>query len=531
MRSFLARRWFETAFGLGLLAVLAPLFMTRVLPFHDASGIIGLGGALAHLDQPEARIREFYDLDIRAYPSVLYFGWAYLAGRAGVPVEIAMSVFLGLFAIAGPPLALLLLLRAYGRPRQLALLAFPVSYHHQIWFGFLGSAASVTGLLLAMAFARRVLDPADRRRQVLDHLGLAGAIALVAMAHPFPLALTLVVIAPLLLRPLVGVVGWRAQAGRIGLRLACMVPALLFLRGWVAGFFGGNAGGVPVLERVRREVRLRTPSPLEDARLFLEWLGNGYRVAWDELVPGLALATVAALLALGTRPERASAVPEGTPAARDRTWLALAWAALVLALGYLLLPLKLMWPNQWWGVRVRCVLPLFLVLVALPRPRARGLPAWVVGPAFTVAVLFAGYVAYDLRTHFRSRVLAGFDQALAAIPPGASVLAFPVMPDAHYTEGHPYLVQHYTARKGGRAVPFLRGHPGSYWITMKEPPASPPWGDPRLFDWDMHAAGWDYFLVQVPVGQPPPEPLRHAPPGAVGTVSETGQWILYRKTP
>jgi hypothetical protein len=523
MRSFLARRRLEILFAGCLLMVLAPLTQSRVLPFHDASGIVGLGGALARLDDPEARIPAFYDVDIRPYPSVLYFGWAYLAGKLGLSVETAFSLFMALFSIAGPALGLLLLLRAFGRPPYLALLAFPVSYHHQVWFGFLGSSASITGMLLALAFGKRVVD----RARPGDHLALAAALLLVATAHPFPMALTCALLAPLLLWPSPGCqMGSGAFFARAGLRAACFLPALLFLGGWVGSFFGGNAGGVPVLARIRREVRLRVPSPLEDAGLFLRWLGDGYTTRWDELVPGVALLTLVAFLLVGARPAVAKAAE---PTAKDRGWIWLAWAALVLGLGYLLLPMKLMWPNEWWGVRVRCVAPLFLVLVALVRPRPRGLPSWALAPALALGLLFAGYVAYDFRTHWRGRVLDGFDQALAAIPPGQSVLAFPVLPDRRYNEAHPYLVQHYVARKGGRALPHLRGHPGSYWITMKEPPPAPPWGDPRQFVWQEHAAGWDYFLLQIPVDGPAPDPFVDAPAGAVRRVSARGQWVVYRK--
>src|SRR4051812_46882954 len=147
MRAFLARRWFALSFSICLAAVLLPLCQSRILPFQDYSGIVGLSGALAHRADPAANVRAFYDIDISASPCVLYFGWAWLAGAVGVPVEIAFDLFVALFAIAGPPLAMLLLLRTFRRPAWLSLLAFPISYHHQIWFGFLGSAAAITGLL------------------------------------------------------------------------------------------------------------------------------------------------------------------------------------------------------------------------------------------------------------------------------------------------------------------------------------------------------------------------------------------------
>jgi hypothetical protein len=277
------------------------------------------------------------------------------------------------------------------------------------------------------------------------------------------------------------------------------------------------------------ELRPSLPS-LADGPMFLKWLGNGYESGWDELAPAVALLTLAAFLIFGARPAPGEAPPPAPARRPDPLLLAgLGWPVVVFAAGYLFLPMKLMWPDFWWGVRVRCVMPLFLLLIALPRVRPRGLPTWAAAPALAAALWMFGYIVHDFSSYWRGRVLVGFEQALAAVPPGRSILVFPDLPDAHYTEGHPYLPQVYVARKGGRVVPYLGGHPGAYWITMKEPPPSPPWGDPRLFDWQQHAAGYDYFLLELPVDGAPPDPMRFVPPGAVGVVSAHGQWVLWKR--
>jgi hypothetical protein len=529
---WLRRHWLWVAIAAGIAATWLPLLMTRVLPFHDASGIIGLGGALNHRDNPAARIHEFYQLDIRAYPSALYFGWLWLLGNLGIGAEPAVSLFIALFVLAGPPLALMLVLHSFGRPLWLALLVFPVSYHHQVWFGFLGSSAAITGLLLAVAFARRVVERASPGNAA----GLAAAILFVAAAHPFSLALTLMVIAPLLLWPPSGGRNWRRWLRSYGLRALALVPSVLFLSSWFAGFFTQRTGGRSLLTKISVELRLSAPK-LGDGPRFVDWLGNGYRADWDEAVPLLALVTLVVFLVLGARAAPARGADPTAAAAparnwRDRDWLTivgLGWPVLSLALGYLTLPMQLMWPEHWWGVRVRCVAPCFVLAIALIRPRRRGLPITALTPAVLAGVLFLGYVAYDFRSYFRNQVLAGFDETIALIPPGQSVLGFPVLPDRHYTEGHPYLVQHYVARKGGRAVPQLKGHPGSYWITMKAPPPSPAWGDPRQFVWDEHAAGFDFFLMEMPVGRSPFDPMRDAPRERVGSVAVNGQWLLWHR--
>ena len=119
-------------------------------------------------------------------------------------------MFTALFSLLGPLAATLLLLSAFGRPLHLALLVLPVSYHHQVWFGFLGSSAAITGILLALAFARRSsIGPA-----LGNHLGLAGALLFVAAAHPFPLALTLAAVAPLLVWPALAAASPGVDGGR-----------------------------------------------------------------------------------------------------------------------------------------------------------------------------------------------------------------------------------------------------------------------------------------------------------------------------
>ena len=78
-------------------------------------------------------------------------------------------------------------------------------------------------------------------------------------------------------------------------------------------------------------------------------------------------------------------------------------------------------------------------------------------------------------------------------------------------------------------MPQLKGHPGSYWITMKAPPPSPAWGDPRQFVWSEHAAGYDFFLMEMPIGRTPFDPFRDAPRERVGSVAVNGNWILWHR--
>jgi len=138
-------------------------------------------------------------------------------------------------------------------------------------------------------------------------------------------------------------------------------------------------------------------------------------------------------------------------------------------------------------------------------------------------------VTGDFRGYWRGRALDGFDQAIAAVPPGNSLLYFAVFPEPHYTLPHPYIAQYYVARTGGRATPFLGGHPGSYWVTQKLSPEAPPWGDRTQFVWQDHGLGYDYFLVEMPLAGPQIDPISNVPSSAVTKLVSRGPWRLYRR--
>ena len=557
LRSFLRARWFPLLLGVSLVVLCLPVLVVRAVPFHDAPGVIGLASVFSHLGHPETRVHEFYQVDYGAYPSVAYFGWAWLAALVGIPADVALNAFTALFCLAGPPLAMVVLLRAFGRPPWLSLLTLPVVWHQQIWFGFLGSAAALTGLLLALAFARRLLEPSPSptpKRRLGDHLGLAGALLFVALAHPFTLALTLAIVAPVLVMPVVGEPSARRRWGARALRLACFLPTAAFLGSWARTFFGGHARAVANVteqdataeqfagaagravgftDQLLNQLGARRPPLLDDLRLFGQWLGGGYAGGADEVVVVVGVLSLVACLAVGVRRSTAAAdgpapPPEARLATASTVWLG--GAALVLALGYLFLPNKVHWPTYWWGVRVRCAVPLFLVAVVAVRVRPRGLPVWAAAPAVAAALFFGGFVTRDFRGHWNGRVLDGFREAVQAIPPGRTVLAFPALVETHYAHAHPYLIQYYVVWRGGRALPYLMGHPGSYWVTARPLPEAPPWGDPRSFDWHEHGLGYEYFVLEVP--EPPAkarDPLASVPPGAVKLLSARGRWRVYRR--
>src|SRR5215813_13365388 len=117
MRRFLERYGFYLVFGLCLAAQLAPLFVSRYLPFHDLHGMVGLAGALVHRNDPAAHIHDYYNFDLGPYPSTFFMVWAWLLFKLGIPVTIAASLYVGIFIIAALPLSVWAAAWAFGRPR------------------------------------------------------------------------------------------------------------------------------------------------------------------------------------------------------------------------------------------------------------------------------------------------------------------------------------------------------------------------------------------------------------------------------
>lgn len=512
--------------AVGLIALVAPIAATPILPFHDASGIVGLGGALAHRGDAATRVDEFFRFDLGLMPSVLYFGWIAIGSWMGASAESAVRAFVAVFCLVGPVLATLALLRTFRRPDHLALLALPVAYHHQVWFGFLGSAAAVSAVVLAPAVAFRVASRASPIRFVQA----AMVPLLAATAHPFAVALVLLEMTPLLVGPFTPGKSVGQRLRTLGIGMLALAPTAVFLASWFIRFFQPQGGSGSAWAAFMRQLgRARVPS-VADGPTLVRWLGGGLVGPIDEVVVAIALASLLVCLVRGVRPPAPRGTGNDTPS--PRAWLWPAWAVMVLAGGFLFLPDQLTWPTLWWGVRFRCVAPLFLMTLALVPVRPQGLRPWATWPAFATAVVYAAYLTWDFGAYFRGRVLAGFDGALAVIAPGSTVLGLPrPPPDPHHTLPHPYLVQHLVARQGGRAAPYLRGHPGSYWVIQNRMPVSPSWGDARAFDWDAHAGGFGYFLLELPPrgsNLPIVDPFASLEGTKVRKIFDAGSWRVYQ---
>lgn len=525
-RDLLEKYGFYVVFAGLTIAQIAPLFASKYLPFHDLGGMVGLTGALTHRNDPAARIGDFYEINIRAYPSTFFMMWVWLLAKLHLSVAFATSLYYAIFILAALPASVWAACWAFGRPRWLSLLAFPVVWHHQVWWGFIGSASAIPGLLCALAAARRMTIKPSWGAGV----ALALAALYTAMCHAIAFIMLLGILAPFVIVN----VPWRdaARAARtLGVRIACMLPSLVFLGPWLLDFtrlapghaadprsvvLGGDGGSR--WQHFKHTLVFAEGSLKWNLSLFLEWLGDGLKNNVDRWIACIGLIALFLCLVIGVRiPADTEEQPRG-----GAGWLV--WAAVVLLAGFLLLPMHMFWPTDWWGARARFVVPLFLVGIVAVRPWRYGLSArWAAIPA--LASLFYGiYLTHNFVVDWKQQV-AGFGGAIRSIPPGQSVLYMSNLPTGTLNGQHVYLGQYYTALSGGFIVPCMKGHREAMWVLAKSLPQHPPWGNLAYFRWPQHSAAFNYFLVE----NAPPTLFHDAPKGAVTKVFEGGHWSVWHK--
>jgi len=519
-------RVFWALFGACLVVNLLPLCMARYLPFTDLQGAAGLLGAMDRAGDPEARIHEFFKFQIHAFPNIIFWAVGWVFSRV-MPVTAASNLYVAIFCIAGPALALLYALRSFGKPAWLAFFAFPALYHRGIWFGFMGSVPAVGMLLFALGLANQTFE---RPRASWRDLALALTLLVLATAHAF---LFLVGAGLVFLWALLAI-GRPSPAWR---RFAVLVPGLVYLGPWLRGVVGrtGSAPGQPSLLRYFWSQRLSPGRYLSDVH---QWFINGYAGHLDEVVAAVFAVSLVLLLVLGVRDDRDAGVAAALatkPA--GRLWRArLAVARGVFGAGYILLPMSIMRPFYWWAVNVRLLMPFVFTLVLIVPRRRRGLPSWTVLPVALAGLFWGAFLTYDFRVWWRAVEIDGLHEALASIPKGRKVHAiYPAFEaEAHYSHfSMAHIVDYYIVERGGLATPLMDGHPKDLWVVPNPPPPRAGWGMGRAFNWEKHGRYWDYFLVKAPApGNGGASPLfAGAPSGAVTKVFEKGLWSVWKGTP
>jgi hypothetical protein len=261
--------------------------------------------------------------------------------------------------------------------------------------------------------------------------------------------------------------------------------------------------------------------------LLHHWFIDGYTGRFDDVLAVVVVLSLAALIVYPSRARVLEVAGAVAQSAGERS-VPLVLCAVLAGL-YFVLPFEIRAPFVWWGMNVR-VLPLLFVwlLVAVPPGRLDGIGRLILVPVAVTTAAFLIYVAVDVGRSFNGpEGMAGFDDLLAQIPPGSSVLGlytdYRQRPHyAHYP--YHYASSYAVVQGGGVAAPFIP-IPQS-WSNPRVVPDYPLAGDAALFQFARHAAGFSHFLVRTCVGDRcVPDPLEGR--SEVRRLAESGRWRLY----
>lgn len=513
-------RLYKGIFVALLLAALLPVLVSRYLPFCDMYGAFGVAAAFSHKGDPLRLVDSYYAF--QASPSATAFYWCFLVvlGRI-VPLWLANSIYIALFILILPPLALARTLRSFGRSPWLALLAFAGLYNGIVWNGFMGASATVGLSVLNLGLAHDIVQ----RRQLRLNIPLLVVSGLIlASAHSFLAAIGL---------GLAGlVIGLTPAADRWGRLWATLslCPAVVYVAQWLARHFPSGpgkaaGGGRQLLEALAGLLRHGLPSFAEAHSWFIEGLKQ---TRLDDWLAGVTVLTLLALLLFGIR---RGSQPTEEPAP-SRLARLLPWLLFLIPVAlYFLFPMTIHRPIYWWALRVRMIPLAFLLAPLCIRSRARGLPPWVMAPALALSFSWSVYLAHDFRTYFNGVHMAGFDRMLDRIPPGKRVLLLlnPRDLSDHYERGAvAYVLSHYVARSGGVVFPLMHGTLRELWAVY-HPFNAPSWGIATQFVWRAHAGYWDYLVIKDAVAVRTYTPA-DAPPGELQALGTFDLWRLYQVT-
>jgi hypothetical protein len=505
----LEERLFAAVFGVLAVLALIPIWRARFLPLLDQPNHLSSAYIWHHYDDPAARLKEHYELNIRPVPYFAYYGLVHLFALAfATSVEIANKIALSAYVLAIPVAGLLFAART-GRSPWLSLLTFPLAYSYSWAHGFNPFTIGVAALLLAIC----AVDAFLARPRASAGPGAGVLILTLACALSHPLAL------------------FGQNASAIAL-LAAIRPrwktvlalGLLVLPGNLLFAWQLLRPQVSLAEGAIGQEQLyvgQHPPPWEMLRYLPAYTLDSVSGNADLTVFYVLFGTAILLLL--------TSFPKSNRSANSGDWLR-RWrgAAVLMAMlaCYLIIPLHLTRPIEWWFVSGRFAPLVGFFLFLLPDGPIRGARLLLLLPALAAAAFYPVHV---------SQKYAGFNQRaepfvemVEEARPGAKILFLSLKPrgdEAVNVDAYHQFGCYIQITKGGYCATgwFKNGFP--YKLRSELP--APPWHRHELFNARDHAGPYDYVIVRNENSKKPIFNGQENPEW--GAVRREGAWTLYAR--
>ncbi len=512
---------------LPLVSLAAALAIPDHLPFVDFPQHVALVSIWSHFDDPARGLAARYEVNLATPYLTGYLIARFIAPFVGDEAAVRTVLFLSVAAI---PVATLVVLRAYRRPQELAIVTFTVAFSWMTFMGFVEFIVAVP-MIIAAAGVSHCLDRWRWAFPALIVLAI-GAFATHALALPM---LVLVSVGGML-GP-----GWR---GRVVRGAIALLPAIALATAWAITRARTISPDPMPFTMGSPAARLAVPryvfgSDIADARvvaltaavvaLWLAGLLLARREAEPPPVeprahaPGSAVAAPGAAVAAPRAPGRLRAVARRAAAVLARR--PLLGPTLAAAAGYALVPLTALDAYGLWQRFAPIAFALGVGLAPWPR---RTLPRLMLTAALVI-VATASSIATVPQSLAFDRQIAGLDAIVQQLPPGKRLFYDEpdVRPAGVGVDALRHLGAEYLALRGGdisynftmfphltirdRLPRTLATQSTRYDIVLRFvdacAPALPPAPGPLIAS----AGRWQAFTATTPLERPPSRSLDSLP--------------------
>lgn len=505
-RANLESRLFVVVFGILAVLALIPIWRARFLPLLDQPNHLSSAYIWHNYADPEARLQAFYELNIRPIPYFTYYALIHAAAFA-TRIEVANKLVLSAYVLAIPFAGLVFAART-GRSVWLSLLTFPLAYSYSWAHGFqpfnIGVAALLAAVVAIDAFLERPrlsagsavfsLAFACALSHPLAFVGLyASALALVVALRP---RWTRVLALGLLVLPGALLYTWHIVRPQVSLAEEAAAQGSMYI-----------GERPPALQMLRNIPAYTLDSVSGHADLWVFYILFGSAIML--FITGLL------------KPYRSSNSMDRL--ARHRG------VAVFLAMlaCYMVIPLHLTRPINWWFVSGRFAPLVSFFFLLLPDGPIRGARLLVLLPALAAVAFYPVHVA-EKYAAFNKRA-EPFVKMVEEARPGGDILFLSMRPrgdEAVHIDAYHQFGCYVQIMRGGYCATgwFGMGFP----FKSKSELPSPPWHTHELFNARDHAGSYDYVIVRNENSTKPIFDARANPEWRA--VRREGSWTMYART-